>query len=59
MKYKLTMEFETEKSYKEWDVSLYTNTALALALIKELGLKANETLVNNIILWRCSDGTTD
>lgn len=52
MKYKLTMEFETEKSYKEWDVSLYTNTALALALIKELGLKAKETLVNNIILWR-------
>lgn len=52
MKYKLTMEFETEKPYKEWDVSPYTNAALAIALISALGLKAGETLVNNIALWR-------
>lgn len=50
MKYKLTMEFETNKPYNEWDLSLYTNTALALALIEALGIKAKETLVNNIVL---------
>lgn len=52
MKYKLIMEFETEKPYKEWDVSPYTNAALAIALISALGLKAGETLVNNIALRR-------
>lgn len=48
MKYKLTMEFETEKPYKEWDVSPYTNEALAIALIKALGIK--EAIINNIAL---------
>ena len=52
MKYKLTMEFETEKPWREWNVSIHTNKALAKALIKKLGLKAKETLVNNIILRR-------
>lgn len=52
MKYKLTMEFETEKPYKEWDVSPYTNAALAIALIGALGLKAGGTSVNNIVLRR-------
>lgn len=33
MKYKLTMEFETEKPYKEWDVSPYTKETLVKSLI--------------------------
>lgn len=52
MKYKLIMEFETEKPYKEWVVSPYTNEALAIALINALGIKAKETSVNNLILRR-------
>nr|DAH42633.1 MAG TPA: hypothetical protein [Caudoviricetes sp.] len=52
MKYKLIMEFETENPYKEWDVSPYTNEALAIALINALGIKAKETLVKSLILRR-------
>lgn len=56
MKYKLTMEFETEIPYKEWDVSSETNSAsnatLAVALIHALGIQAKETLIDNIILQK-------
>lgn len=56
MKYRLTMEFETEKPYKEWDVNSETNSAsnatLAIAFIHALGIQAKETLINNIILQK-------
>lgn len=52
MKYKLIMEFETKKPYKEWDVSPYTNEALAIALINALGIKVKETLVKSLLLRR-------
>lgn len=52
MKYQLTMEFETKKSYHEWNVSPYTNKDLAVALIKALGINKDGALINNIILRR-------
>lgn len=48
MKYELSMVFETEKPYKEWGVTEYTNKDLAIALIKALGIK--ESIINNIAL---------
>ena len=50
MKYKLTMEFETNKPYNEWNISPYTNKDLAVALIKALGINKDSALINNIIL---------
>ena len=52
MKYKLTMEFETNKPYNEWNISPYTNKDLAVALIKALGISKDDALINNIILRR-------
>ena len=52
MKYKLTIEFETNKPYNEWNISPYTNKDLAVALIKALGINKDGTLINNIILRR-------
>ena len=53
MKYQLTMEFETNKPYNEWNISPYTNKDLAVALIKALGINNKDgALINNIILRR-------
>lgn len=52
MKYKLTMEFETNKPYNEWNISPYTNKDLAVALIKALGINKDGAFINNIILRR-------
>lgn len=52
MKYELTMEFETEKLWREWNLSIHTNKALAKALIKALGIKSRGVFVNNIVLRR-------
>lgn len=50
MKYRLIMEFETEKPYKEWCVTEYTNKDLAIALIKALGIKGVFVNIKSITL---------
>lgn len=39
MKYKLTVDFETKEPFDKWGLTDYTNSDLAVAVIKALGIQ--------------------
>lgn len=39
MKYKLTVDFETNEPFVKWNLTDYTNSDLAVAVVKALGIR--------------------